>query len=415
MFGAFSTALSALQANSTAIDVVGNNLANLNTTGYKSEDVQFSDLMSQQLGASSSGTSSVGLGVGPIQTVTQFTQGSIQQTDGPLDAAISGNGFFIVQNASTGQQLYTRAGNFQLGSNGELLTASGDPVQGWTATNGTVNIANPVGVITLPINGVSPATATANVSINANLNASAVVGASNATFSAPVQVVDSQGGTHLLTFTFSKTGTNAWSYTVTIPQADLKSGSNSIATGTLSFDQNGNLTSPAAGSPVALKITGLADGAADLNVNWNLYNGTTGDLTQFAQSSGVSATQQDGIQAGQINKVAMGNNGAIMATYSNGQTATVAQVAMAAIQNPDTMVSVGNNNLEATTATAAPAIGAAGTGGRGTISGGALEGSTVDVATQFTQLMTLQRSYEAASKVVTTTDQMLQDLINLKQ
>jgi flagellar hook protein FlgE len=164
-----------------------------------------------------------------------------------------------------------------------------------------------------------------------------------------------------------------------------------------------------------LKIAGLADGAADMNINWNLYNGTSGDLTQFAQTSGVSGTSQDGISAGQVTNITMGSDGTITATYSNGQQGTIAQVALAEIQNPETMISVGNNNLQATLNTAAPAIGSAGSGGRGTITGGALESSTVDIATQFTELMTLQRSYEAASKVVTTSDQMLQDLIGLKQ
>lgn|SRR5579872_2928493 len=414
MFDAFSTALSALSADSTAIDIVGNNMANLNTVGYKSDDVQFSDLISQQLGGASSNFS-IGLGVGPAQDVKQFTQGSISQTNGPLDAAISGDGFFVVQD-NTGQQLYTRAGNFTLAKDGSLLTANGDHVQGWNANGANLNLSAPIGNVMLPVNGVVPAVATANLSLTANLNASAVVGAPNATFSAPVQVVDSQGATHILTFSFTKTGSNAWGYTVNIPATDLGSGGNTqVATGTLSFDSNGNLTSPATGSPVSLKVTGLADGAADLNMNWNFYNGTQGLLTQFAQSSGVSGLTQDGLEAGQITKVAMGENGAIIASYSNGQQSAVAQIALAAIQNPSTMISVGNNNLRTTIATAAPAIGTANSGGRGKIVGGSLESSTVDIAQQFTNLMAFQRSYEAASKVITTTDQMLQTLISIKQ
>lgn len=414
MFDAFTTALSALNADVTAIDIVGNNLANLNTVGYKSDTVQFYDLISEQLGGTSS-ANSVGTGVSPAQALKQFVQGSIQTSNGPLDAAISGDGFFVVKD-NIGRTLYTRAGDFQLAADGSLLTATGENVQGWMATGGQINLSAPMGNVVVPVNGVVPATPTGNLSLTANLDARPDVGATGASFSSPVQVVDSQGATHILTFSFTKTGVNAWSYTVTIPAADLKGGSNQIATGNLTFDANGQLLTPnQANGSIPLKITGLVDGASDMTVNWNLYNGTTPLLTQFAQNSGVSGTQQDGFQAGQISKISMGTDGIIIATYSNGQTAPIAQLALASIRNPESMISVGNNNFQPTIETAAPAVGAADSGGRGTIQGGALETSTVDVAAQFTQLMSFQRSYEAASKAITTTDQMLQTLISLKQ
>lgn len=414
MFDAFTTALSALNADVTAIDIVGNNLANLNTVGYKSDTVQFYDLISEQLGGTSS-ANSVGTGVSPAQALKQFVQGSIQTSNGPLDAAISGDGFFVVKD-NIGRTLYTRAGDFKLASDGSLLSATGENVQGWMATAGQINLSAPMGNILVPVNGVVPATQTANLSVQANLDARPAVGATGASFSSPVQIVDSQGATHNLTFSFTKTGVNAWSYTVTIPQADLKAGSNQIATGNLTFDANGQLLTPTqANGSIPLKITGLADGASDMTVNWNLYSGNSPLLTQFAQNSGVSGTQQDGFQAGQISKISMGTDGIIIATYSNGQTAPIAQLALASIRNPDSMISVGNNNYQPTIETAAPAVGAADSGGRGTVQGGALETSTVDVAAQFTQLMSFQRSYEAASKAITTTDQMLQTLIGLKQ
>lgn len=414
MGSSFSTALSALSADSSAINIVGNNLANLNTVGYKTDAVGFYDLISQQLGGASA-SNSIGTGVGPAQASKQFTQGSLQQTNGPLDAAISGDGFFIVQD-SAGQTLYSRAGNFKMGADGTLLTATGEKVQGWMANAGQINLAAPLGNITIPVNGTVPAVATQNLSITANLDAGATVGSSAATFSSPVQVVDSLGVTHVLTFAFTETAANTWTYTASIPAADLKTGgATTVATGTLSFGANGQLTSPAPGSPVALKITGLADGASDMNVNWNLYNGTQGLITQFAQNSGVSGTTQDGFQAGQISKISMQNQGIIMATYSNGQQSPIAQLALATIRNPNTLMAVGNNNLMATVDTADPAVGTANSGGRGQITGGALETSTVDVAQQFTQLMSFQNSYEAASKVITTTNQMLQNLISTVQ
>ena len=417
MFTVFNTALSGLNANSTAIDIVGNNLANLNTTAYKADTVEFQDLMSQQLGGSSA-SSQVGLGVSSAESVPQYTQGSITQTTGSYDAAIQGNGFFVVSGPNN-QLLYTRAGDFTLDPGGHLQTASGQDVQGWNAVSGAVDPNSAVSNIVVPLNGVRPATATANMSATVNLDSLATAGGTNGTYSTPIQVIDSQGGSHTLTVTFTKsaTATNQWDYAVTIPDADLTtpSGGTPLASGTLTFDGNGRLATPAAtDAPVSVKIAGLADGASDLSVNWNLYNSSgSGLVTQFAQTSGVSATSQDGFQAGQISKVTISNGGLLVATYSNGQSATVGQIALASIENPGSMLSVGNNNLQPTVDTSAPAIGAAGSGGRGQIVGQSLEASTVDIATEFANLMSFQQSYQANSRVLTTANQMTQDLIGL--
>ena len=415
MFPAFSTALSALNAESAAIDVTGNNLANLNTTGFKSSQVEFSDLMSQSLGVGQN-AGQVGLGVGQIQTQAIYTQGSITNTNAPLNAAIQGNGFFVVNDPSTNQQLYTRDGNFQLSSTGQLETANGQLVQGWTATNGTVNANGAPGNITLPMGATIPAVATTTMSMAVNLNSQVTTGSANATFTAPIQVYDSLGASHTLTATFTQTASNAWSYSVSIPAADLKGTGTPapLATGSLTFDSSGNLTSPAAGSPVAVKITGLADGAADQNITWNLFGSDgTGLVTQFAQTSDLSSTQQDGRAPGQITSVGLQNGGTIVATYSNGQQSTVGQLAVASIGNPSTLVSVGQNNLQASAATAPAAIGAANSGGRGQILGGALESSTADMAAEFTNLLSFERSDQAAARVITTSDQILQETVNL--
>jgi flagellar hook protein FlgE len=174
------------------------------------------------------------------------------------------------------------------------------------------------------------------------------------------------------------------------------------------------MTSPAAGSaPPQLAVTGLADGASDMNINWNLFNGTTPRITQYAQSSEVSADAQDGSPAAQLVSVAVANGGQVLAQFSNGNQTVVGQLAMATIRNPDSLISVGQNNYELSALSALPAVGLPGTGGRGTVEGGAVESSTVDIATEFTNLIVYQRGYEANSKVVTTVDQLSQDTINL--
>ena len=418
MFPAFSIALSALTANSTAIDVVGNNLANLNTTGYKNTDVNFQDLMSQSLGVGSN-TAQPGMGVGPVGTVSSYTQGTIQTTSGPMDAAIQGDGFFVVKNAAS-QTLYTRDGSFQVDANGNVVTATGESVQGWAAVNGKVNPSGLPGSLTAPLGAVAPATATSTMSLKVNLNAQVATTDPGASFSAPIQVIDSQGASHTLTVSFTKTDVNTWNYSMTIPAADLKAGGNTtLASGAMTFDANGNLTPPG-GSTAAqsIAITGFADGAADMTgptqIAWSLFGaGGNSMITQNAQASGVGSTTQNGVPPGQISNVSLQNGGMLVANYSNGQQTTIGQIAMASIPNPESLASVGDNDLQASAATGTISIGAANTGGRGQIVAGSLESSTVDMASEFTKLLTYQRSYQAASRVITSSDQLLQDTENL--
>ena len=413
MFTSFSTALSALNATSEAVNVVGANLANLNTTGYKAESVQFSDLVSQALGAGSA-NSQVGLGVGSARAVRQFTQGSIQQSGGAFDCAIQGKGFFVVH-GQNGQTLYTRCGNFSLNSDGYLQTAGGDKVQGWNAQAAQIDTNTATGDIRVGLNGSTPAQAAKNLSLTVNLNAAGETGQTSGKFSAPIQVVDSLGGTHTLTVNFTKTGANAWSYDVTIPASDLGAGAaTTLASGALGFSSSGELASPAAtADPIAVKATGLANGAADLDIKWSLFQDGKSLLTQYAAASDLSASSQDGFGAGQITNLELSDGGLIQATYSNGQKTTVGQLALASISNPETLSAVGANNLEATPATGDVAIGAAGASGRGKIYGGSLEASTVDIASEFTNLISYQRTYQANSRVISTTDQMTQELIGL--
>jgi flagellar hook protein FlgE len=415
MSSTFSIALSALQASSEAINTTGNNLANLNTNGFKGSSVSFKDLFGQTLGANNS--FQVGLGVGVPISDTVFSQGAIQTSNSSYAAAIQGNGFFVV-NSPTNQQLFTRDGNFTLDATGTLKTQTGETVQGWTATASGINTTGAPGNIVLPTGAVLPPKATQNVSMTANLNASAAAGSSNGTYQVPLQVVDSLGNQHTLTFSFTKTAANTWNYGVSIPGSDVTGGSAGTqqsllsAPGTLTFDTAGNLVGGTT-SPVALSLNDLADGASNQSLTWNLIDSNgSGMITQYAENS-TSATSQDGAQAAQLSQVAIQNGGQVVATFSDGQQKIEAQLALATIQNPDSLTNVGNNNFAATSETATPSVGLPQTGGRGQIEGGALEASTVDMATQFTNLIVYQSAYQAASRVITTADQMTQDLMNV--
>lgn len=415
MFTSFSTALSALGAHTTAVDVVGNNLANLNTPGYKASVVAFSDLVTQSLGAGL-GETQVGFGVARPTTIRQFSQGAIQASSGPLDTAIQGDGFLVVRDPSAGL-LYTRGGNLQVNKEGQLVTATGFRIQGWNEEGGVLDSTKPITDVRVPIGSLREPLATKSFSFDFNLDASGTAGPPPSTFSTSIEVFDSLGQGHVVSVDFTKdAAAGAWNYSMSVPDADLATPPFTPVTGQIVFDNNGRLSSPAVADPMpAIAISGLASGASDMAMTWNLYNGSAPRLTQYAQPSAVAANSQDGSPAAQLIKVGIGNGGKILAQYSNGQQVAVGQLAMSAIRNPESMIAVGNNNFQVSARTALPAVGVPGTGGRGEIMGGAVEFSTVDIAREFTNLIVLQRGYQANARVVTAVDEISQETINLKR
>ena len=414
MITSFSTALSALAAHSTAIDVVGNNLANLNTPGFKANTVSFHDLVTQSLGAGL-GETQVGFGVGTPVTLRQFTQGAVQNTGGTLDAAIQGDGFFVVK-GSAGQTLFTRGGNFQVDTAGNLISATGEHLQGWTAVGSVLDTNLPAADIKVPVGALKAPVVTTKLSVDLNLNASATAASPTAVFSSSIEVFDSLGNSHIVTITFTKTATaNKWDYKLTFPAADV-SAPIAPVTGTLTFNGNGVLTSPApADAPPVISITGLLDGASNMDITWNIFNGPTPRITQFSQPSATSALAQDGSPAANLVRVGLADGGRILAQYSDGQQVVVGQVAMATVRNPQSLIAAGNNNYLLSARSALPAIGLPGSGGRGQVLGGTVEASTVDIAREFTNLIVYQRGYQANARVVTTADEISQETINLKR
>jgi flagellar hook protein FlgE len=414
MFTSFSTALSALRAHSTAVDVVGHNLANLNTPGFKASTVSFYDLVTQALGTGL-GETQVGFGVGRPATIRHFTQGALR-SGSTLDVAIQGDGFFVVRVPSTGQQLYTRGGNLQVDKNGNLITTTGERVQGWMQANGVLATNGPIGDITVPVGLLQAPSATTSFSVNMNLDANGTAGPPPTTFVTAIEVFDSLGTSHVLSVTFTRTANpNEWDYELSFPAADTTTPTTPV-TGTLQFDGQGQLLSPAVTDPLPnIQVTGLVNGANDLDITWELYNGALSRLTQYAQPSAISANAQDGIPAAQLVRVGIGDGGTILAQFSNGHQEILGQLAMASIRNPESLLAVGNNNYQISARTALPAIGVAETGGRGVIVGGSVENSTVEIATEFTNLIMLQRGYQANARVVTTVDEISQETMSLKR
>jgi flagellar hook protein FlgE len=411
MTSAFNAGLSGLRANSTAVETVGHNLANVNTPGFKTSTTNFRDLLSPYPGAA-------GLGAGQPLVTRQFAQGNIQGSAGVLDAAISGDGFFVFRTGDS-RQVYSRAGSFQVDAAGRLTAPGGEPVQGWSAVSGAVNANGPIGDILMPSGALRPAIATTALTLDFNLNAAAATGQLNGTFTTGAQVFDSLGQPHTITFTFTKTADNTWSYTATMPASDFGSGDEpqEVANGSLTFDGSGLLTSPAADEdPISITATGLAGGAADLDIEWSLFapDGTP-RATQMALTSALADASQNGSAAAQLLGVSMGDAGRILARLSTGEEITVGQLALAGFRNPSSLESIGGNFFAVGSLTSEPAIGLPESGGRGRIVANSLEGSTVDMAQEFTNLIVYQRGYQASSRVITTADELVQETMSIKR
>ena len=404
----FSIALTGLQADSTALNTIGNNLANLNTTAFKKQTTTFEDLFYQQIGNNGSGdTLQTGAGVRASSTASDFTGGSISGTNKSTDMAIDGDGFFVVQQGNV--QSLTRAGNFQLDNAGNLQTTDGQSVMGFPAINGAVTGNGSLTALKLPLGTSEVAKATSNFSLTGNLDASAAVGTA---YPATITMYDSLGQSHVASVTFTKTSTNNWGYSIALPTGDA-TGTPVNTTGTLTFSSSGVLTSPSS-AVTGIKFPGMADGAADLSLNWNLL-GTSGTptITQSASTSTANTTTQDGHASGAYQSFAVDTSGILSATFSNGDVIQVGQLAIASVANEGGLTRVGGNNYQTTAASGAASVGAAGVGSRGSVEDDSLEASNVDISTEFSDLIVAQRAFEANSKTVTTFDTVTQEAIGM--
>ncbi|HYR85230.1 MAG TPA: flagellar hook protein FlgE [Terriglobia bacterium] len=450
----FSTGLSGLATNSQGLNVIGNNLANLNTVGYKTSNISFTDVLGQTFNtvgtAKSGNTMTIGLGAQVSGVRQVFNQGSVSTTNNPLDVAIQGKGFLVVK-AADGGQFYSRAGNMHLDADGNLVAESGAQIQGYVrnATTGKIDTNLGVNSIKMP-SGLDSPVATGEFELEMNLDANAVTGTQ---FSKDIQIYDSLGKPHLATLTLQKeisggaTPVTKWRFDVTIPQNEVAGQAASTAklslitgtvqsgaptAGTLLFDSNGKMTSawrgadptppPALGN-LTIPNTGvtlptMANGAnLSSSINFKLLNSLTGlsNVTGYGSPSEVTAASQNGAAAGSLNNLAIQSDGTISAVFSNGNTVDVAQLVLAQFSNQDGLLSQGGGFYSETTASGASFFGIPGEGGRGHLISGGLEQSNVDLATELTKIITFQRGYQANAKIITLTDQIMQDTMNIRQ
>jgi len=403
----FSIALTGLKADSVALNTIGNNLANLNTTAFKKQTASFSDLFYQTIGVSGADSPlQVGVGTKIGTIATDYSQGSLATTTNSTDMAINGDGFFVVSDG--GVQQLTRSGNFQLDSSGNLITSSGLAVMGYPATNGVINGNTSIAPLNIPTGQTQAAQATTQFSTTAVLNATSSVGTS---FATSTTMYDSLGEGHSLTTTFTKTADNTWGYAVTLPPGTAATTTGN--TGTLVFNTNGSLLSPTA-SVANIGFHGLSDASSDVSLTWKLYD-VQGDglITQSATTSSANSSSQNGYTSGKYKNFSVDSVGQITAFFSNGNSQQLGQLAVASVSNTEGLTRTGNDLYLAGHASGLASVGVASTGGRGAVQDSSIEQSNVDISSEFADLIVAQRAFEANSKTITAFDSVTQETINL--
>ncbi len=428
IFGALGTARSGLVATGAALSVIGNNIANVNTVGFKGSRTDFSDLLSAQGGGGSAAQIGLGTRIGRVSA--DFSQGNIESTGRPTDLAIEGNGFFVV-GTGDGQE-YTRAGNFRLDANGQLVTNTGLPVQGFALNTAGVAVGAPTDIT---VTGASSQPVpTTGVQLKANLRADSnlIAGGFDSTtfdtaystsnFTTSVNVFDSLGAKHTLNFFFTKTADNAWDYNVGVDAGDTGGTAGSlqiIGQGSLTFNSDGSLNAFTEGTPVNVTFTGATAQTVALNFGTpnadpvaNPGQGTDG-VTQFAGPSAVGFQSQNGYGAGQLLSLEFSEAGLVTGVFDNGQSRPLFQLALANFTAPDALTPLGNGLYRQSVDSGSPAIGTPESGGLGNIVAGAVELSNVAIAQQFIDLISTQRSFQANARVITSSDTLLNDLINI--
>jgi flagellar hook protein FlgE len=414
MLTSFNTALLGLNNNSLTINVIGNNLANLNTTSFKAGRTTFAELLGGVVSISTTGNPiQQGNGSYCPQILQVNTQGTMNYTGRATDVAISGNGFFVVE--TSGGKAFSRAGNFGIDSSGNLVNIDGFKILGYPAVNGAIQKSGELGYISVS-KGLSLAPkATTTLGMTVNLDAAAAIGS---TFATSAEVIDSLGSSHTVTVTYTKGSNTSWGWSATIPAVDAGGAATappvSIGTGSLTFDNSGHLTAPLTNP--ALTLTGLTNGAANMNVKFEMLDSTgKSRITGFGSDSAVSTTNQDGYTSSVLKDITIGADGIVNGIFDNGQVLPLSQLALASFPNQDGLLKVKGATFLGSLISGEPSIGTAGTGGRGSVQGGSLEQSNVDIAQEFTELIVAQRGYQANSRMITTTDELYQDAINLKR
>jgi flagellar hook protein FlgE len=417
IFGALSSGRSGLITEGAALSVIGNNIANVSTDGFKGSRVEFADLITAE-GGGQVGKIGLGTAVGAVRTL--FEQGSIESTGRSLDVAIEGKGFFTLRE---GQGLvFTRAGNFQQNADGTITNSLGNILQGTPVDTA----GNPTGALQdVTVAGLnSQANPTGTMTLQGNLESTAdLKGTPPGTFdgtsfttayatsdyATSVQVFDSLGASHQLTMFFTRTGTNAWDVNMGVDDGEISGGTpgqlDIVGTGALNFNTDGTVDTTTS-TPLTAAVTFAGASASSVNIDMSQF-------TQFAGPSGLSSVVQNGFGAGGLVGLTVDAKGVLTATFDNGQTRPLYQLGIASFNNEEGLIPSGNQRYRASIDSGPPAISTAQSQGNGSILGGSLEQSNVQLAQEFISLISTQRAFQANTRVITASDTLLQDLVNV--
>jgi flagellar hook protein FlgE len=388
--------ISGLRSHQTMLDVTGNNIANVNTTAFKSSSTQFQDTLSQltqgaggpQQGVGGTNPAQVGLGVLVAGISTNFAQGSTQATGKAANLMISGDGFFVTRNGN--QTSYTRAGDFDFDASGRLVSPDGSLVQGWGAVDGVVAEGGLTGDIQLPINAISAGEASTSATLGGNIPSDAAVGT---VVVRDIEVFDATGAARSLSLTLTKTAAG-WDVAGADPD---------------------NPAGPLTGTTALTFANGVQTSAGTMTVGAGGVAIDLSAVTGSASLTTMSVTAKDGRDPGTLESYTLTPDGTLIGSFSNGASQALARVVLATFTNPGGLEKAGGSSYRATFNSGEAEIGAPGDAGYGSITSGALEMSNVDLSQEFTNLIVAQRGFQANARIITTSDEVLQELTNLKR
>ncbi len=418
----FRIALTGLNAATTDLEVVANNIANSSTAGFKSSRAEFAEFVTREFAAADvDQNDSGGAGV-QVATVTQkLQQGSISYTGRPLDMAVSGQGFFVLNDSGT--QVYSRAGNFQLDRTGRIVNAFDNALMGYVA-DGNGNITNVLGELSVSTAEVPPNT-TSRVDMGLNLNATSAVPSiapfdpqdpDSYNFATSLVVYDSQGSSHTVTNYFIKSGPNAWEVAMSVDGTDPAHVT--MSSSALNFTTGGAVDLTASPQPVTVSVD-LAAVAAELgtaqgSLNPLVFDLSLADSSQFGSDFSTNSIVQDGFASGRLTGVDMDESGVLFGRYSNGQGRALGQLALANFSNPQGLSNIGDTAWAETFASGTALVGAPNTGTLGALRAGSIEESNVEITEELVNMITAQRNFQANAQVISTVDSLTQTIINLR-
>jgi flagellar hook protein FlgE len=411
----FQQGLSGLSAASKQLEVIGNNVANSSTVGFKQSQAQFADVYAASLSGATSNQSGIGVKVAAI--AQQFSQGTVTASNNPLDLAINGNGFFRME--TNGAITYTRNGQFQLDKNGFVVTSNNAHLTGYSAnTSGVLSTGAPadININTADIAPIATGKIGAVLNLNSGtaINPAAFNANDSTTYSnsTSVSVFDSLGNSHVLQTFYEKKTASSWNVYATLdgaPTPAFTAPATQAALGTLNFTGAGAIDTATTTMPLTMSLV-IPGGATSPQAVTLDYTGTT----QFGAGFGVTTLSQDGFTSGKLSGFGVGNDGIITGRYTNGKSSTLGQVVLASFKDPNGLTPLGNNSWAETSVSGAPLVGPPNSGSLGVLQSAAVEVSNVDLTAELVNMITAQRAYQANAQTIKTEDQIMQTLVNLR-